>query len=85
LIIVDQVDRYSDVPPWRQIADDLRRRILSGELAPRRPIPSKLTIRQELGVAGSTVDKAVALLKLEGYLRTVHGMGLYVTDPAEWH
>jgi DNA-binding GntR family transcriptional regulator len=72
-----EIDRYSDVPPWRQLADELRRQINDGEIAPRRPIPSKKTLMQTYGIAGSTVDKAVQFLKDAGLVRTVMGMGVY--------
>lgn len=76
-----EIDRYSDVPPWRQLADELRRQISDGEIAPRRPIPSKKTLMQTYGIAGSTVDKAVQFLKDAGLVRTVMGMGVYVVPP----
>ena len=75
-----EIDRYSDVPPWRQLADDLRRQILDGEIEPHRPLPSKRQLTQELGIAGATVDKAIRLLKEEGLVRTVIGMGIYVVE-----
>lgn len=75
-----EIDRYSDVPPWRQLADELRRLIASGQIQPHRPIPSKRQLTEEYGVAGATVDKAVQLLKDEGLVRTVIGMGIYVVE-----
>lgn len=61
-----------------------RTQIRSGALPPGRVLPSKRTLKQEHGIAGSTIDKAMAILKSEGLIRTEHGMGLYVTDPATW-
>jgi len=34
---------------------------------------------QEYSVAGGTVDKAIAILRDEGLVRTVIGRGIYVT------
>ena len=79
------IDHYGDVPIYQQLADVLRKQIASGELAPRRPIPSKKTLMQEHGIAGGTVDKAVDLLKTEGLVRTVPGRGIYVVPPDERH
>ena len=73
------IDHEGDVPVYIQLADLLRARILSGELAPRRPVPSKRTLMQDYGVAGGTIDKAVAILRAEGLVRTVRGRGIYVT------
>ena len=73
------IDHDGDVPVYIQLADILRARIASGELAPRRPVPSKRSLQQEYGVAGGTIDKAMAILRDEGLIRTVIGRGIYVT------
>jgi DNA-binding GntR family transcriptional regulator len=46
-------------------------------------VPSKRAITQELGVAGSTVDKAMAILKEEGLIRPAKGLGLFVVPKDE--
>ncbi len=71
-------DPLAPVPRYRQIAGILRERIESDELAPDRPIPSEAQIQQEFGVARETARRAVALLREEGYVLTVPGMGTYV-------
>lgn len=73
------IDHEGDVPVYVQLADILRARIMSGELVPRRPVPSKRTLMQEYGVAGGTIDKAIAILRRESLVRTVSGRGIYVT------
>ena len=40
------VDHDSDLPPYQQIAASLRKQILSGQILPRRPIPSVTTLQQ---------------------------------------
>jgi DNA-binding GntR family transcriptional regulator len=47
-------------------------------LEPNRPIPSEAQIQQEFGVARETARRAVALLREEGYVVTVPGLGTYV-------
>jgi GntR family transcriptional regulator len=79
-----EVDRFSRIPPWRQVADELRRQIEAGEIPPGRPIPSKRTAKETWGIAGNTYEKAVQLLKSENRIATSPGMGLYVTDPSDW-
>lgn len=71
-------DPLAPVPRYRQIAHILRERIGAGELEPDRPIPSEAQIQQEFGVARETARRAVALLREEGYVVTVPGMGTYV-------
>ena len=78
-----EIDRYSGTPAYVQIADWLRGRILSGEIGPGQPIPSKRQLRAQLGVSGQTVDKAVAVLRAEGLVRTVMGFGVYPVPPGE--
>jgi len=72
------VDHDAPEPVYQQIAAILRARIESGELAPRRPIPSESTLMQEFGVARETARKAVRLLADEGLVFTVQGRGTYV-------
>lgn len=72
---------YGEGPFYVQLANILRARIESGELPPRRPIPSKKQLRQEFGLAGETVDKAIAILKDEGLVETQIGLGIFVLPP----
>lgn len=78
-----EIDPELDVPVYVQLAAIIRARIDSGEIPPRRAIPSKRTLGQEFGVSSGTVERAVRMLKDEGYLRTVTGRGLYATSPGE--
>lgn len=73
-----EYDPLAPVPRYKQIAGILRGRIEVGELEPDRPIPSEAQIQQEFGVARETARKAVALLRDEGWVITVPGMGTYV-------
>ena len=74
------IDRESPVPPSRQIANDLRNRITSGEIPPGRRIPSLTELEQDYDVARDTLRKAVGILRDEGLVRTVQGMGVFVVD-----
>ncbi len=73
-----------DQPRHVQIADALRERIRSGELQPRMPLPSEPRLQDEFGVARDTVRKAITVLRDEGYVRTVRGMGTFVRDQPDW-
>jgi len=72
------VDHDSDLPPYQQIAAILRKQILSGQIPPRRPIPSVTTLQQTHGVARNTVRKAVDLLADEGLVVKRPGWGTFV-------
>jgi DNA-binding GntR family transcriptional regulator len=74
------IDREGPVPPYRQIADDIRRKIQDGTIPPGRRIPSIVEMEEEYGVARDTLRKATRVLKEEGLVETVVGMGLFVVD-----
>jgi DNA-binding GntR family transcriptional regulator len=76
------IDRDSDVPPYRQVADRLREQIRAGELAPRTRLPSIERLVQEEGIARLTARKALQVLVDEGYARRVSGLGTFVV-PAD--
>jgi len=76
------LDMYSDVPLYRQLADVLRQRIVSGKIPPLSPLPSGKTLVETYGVARGTVEKAIRVLQAEGLVRTVPGRGIFVV-PAE--
>ena len=65
-------------PPYRQLAALLRGQITSGRLTGR--LPGERTLSQEYGVAVGTVRKAVAILRGEGLVETVHGWGSTVVS-----
>ncbi|MEU5950960.1 GntR family transcriptional regulator [Streptomyces sp. NPDC047525] len=69
-------------PPYLRIAQDIRHRIDSGELAPGDRVPSTRRITQEWGVAMATATKALAALNQEGLVRAVPGVGTVVAEPA---
>jgi len=77
------IDHEGDVPVYIQLAAILRAQIDSGELAPRRPVPSKRMLMQQYGIAGGTIDKAIGILRADGLVRTVPGRGIYVVPPSE--
>jgi len=70
-------------PLYVQLAAILRDMITSGEIPPRRALPSKRELTQEHGISGKTVDKAMEVLKAEGLIVTVTGRGLFVADPRQ--
>lgn len=72
------IDRESAVPPYVQVANALRARIDSGEIPPGRALPSLVKLEAEFGAARDTLRKAVQVLKDEGRVQTVKGMGVYV-------
>jgi GntR family transcriptional regulator len=72
------IDPLGETPVYLQLAEILRGRIRSGELAPNRPIPSLVALVQQYEVARGTASKAVGVLVDEGLVRIVPGKGAFV-------
>lgn len=64
----------------RQIADALRERIHSGELAPGARLPGEPALVREYGVAKETARRALTLLVTEGLAVRRRGSGTYVRE-----
>jgi GntR family transcriptional regulator len=77
----DLIDPIAPVPPYRQIAQIIRRRIGAGEYRPDMRIPTESEIVEEFEVARSTARRAVAVLREEGLVYTVPNRGSYVSRP----
>jgi DNA-binding GntR family transcriptional regulator len=71
------IDTRSPVPSYRQLADQLRERITSGQIEPDAPLPSITYIRGETGLAVGTIRQGIALLVEQGYAYTVPGRGTF--------
>lgn len=68
-------------PMYRQIAEDLRRRIESGELRPGSQLPTELELREQYDNASrNTVRDAVKSLVHRGLVVTRPGQGTFVVD-----
>jgi GntR family transcriptional regulator len=76
---VDRIDPIAPVPPYRQIAEILRRRIGSGQYRPDARIPTESELVEEFEVARTTARRAVGVLREEGLIYTVPTRGSYVS------
>jgi len=68
-------------PPYVQIADELRRAILAGELKPGERVESGRELAKQYDVAQMTVHSALNALKTEGLLVSWQGRGVFVANP----
>ena len=66
------------LPRYRQIAAELRSAMEAGRLVPGSALPSEADLVARHGVSRATVRQALALLELEGLIRTYPGKGRYV-------
>ena len=75
----DRIDPLGPLPPYRQIAAILRRRIESGQYPPDTRIPTESELMEAFEVARTTARRAIAALREEGLIYTVPQRGSYVT------
>ncbi len=62
------------------VADELRRRIVDGDLRPGDRVPSTRAITREWGVAMATATKVLGALREDGLVRAVPGIGTVVVE-----
>lgn len=67
------------VPIYEQIVDQIKTQIRNGTLKENDALPSVRALSKELKISALTVKKAYDALEEEGFTRTVHGKGSYVT------
>jgi len=75
---VTKIDPTGPVPPYKQIAEIIRRRIASGEYRKGTRIPTESEMVETWEVARTTARRAIALLREEGLVDTVPQRGTYV-------
>ena len=67
-------------PMYRQIADDLRRQIETGELPPGSQLRTELELREAYGASRNTVRDAIKWLATRSLVETRPGQGTFVVE-----
>jgi GntR family transcriptional regulator len=67
-------------PRYRQIADDLRRKIESGQIAPRAQLPTEAELMAQFDVSRNTIRDAMRLLITRRVIDTQPGRGTFVIE-----
>ncbi|GII56313.1 hypothetical protein Pth03_47020 [Planotetraspora thailandica] len=67
-------------PAYLQIADDLRKQVHGGSLAPGSLLPSTAQLAEQYDASLSVVKMAVGILRNEGLLIGQQGKGVFVQD-----
>jgi GntR family transcriptional regulator len=67
-------------PMYRQIAEDLRAQIESGELRPGQQLRTELELREHYGASRNTVRDAIKWLTTLGLVETRPGQGTFVVQ-----
>jgi GntR family transcriptional regulator len=73
------LNQASPVPLFRQIADEIQRRIAVGILKADEALPAVRTLATEAGVNANTVQHAYRTLEQEGVVHVRRGLGTFVT------
>lgn len=76
------MDFAHDRPIYLQIADDVRKQILTGVLAPGNQLMSTTHYATEFRINPATANKAFAVLVEEGVIEKRRGIGMFVTHAA---
>src|SRR5690348_10278095 len=66
---------------YRQIADQIRTLIRSGEYGPGSRLPPERDLARQLGVSRPSVREALIALEVEGHVDVRIGSGIYVRSP----
>ncbi|MFD9684081.1 GntR family transcriptional regulator [Rhodococcus sp. NPDC059969] len=72
-------------PPYLQVVQELRRRIVDGELSDGDRLPSVRQIAEEWQIAQATAMKALAALRADGLAESVTGVGTVVRSRRNLH
>jgi len=73
----------SGMPIYRQLFQQLRQRIVSGQLAPDEQLPSVRDLAADLKINLLTVAKVYQLLEGDGFVETRRGLGTFVIGGRE--
>jgi GntR family transcriptional regulator len=70
----------SGVPIYRQLIDQVRRMVASGQLTPGTELPSVREVAAEYTVNPTTISKAYSLLETEGLLQRNRGKPMTIAS-----
>lgn len=72
------ISNSSMQPIYEQIMEQIKSKVMHGELKEDTALPSVRVLAKELKVSALTVKKAYDALEEEGFVNTVHGKGSFV-------
>ena len=67
-------------PKYQRVANDLRQQVQQGELSPGEQLPAETFLVDRYRVSLPTVRQALAVLRAEGLITSVQGVGTFVKD-----
>ena len=76
--VVEKIDRYSPMPVYQQIANDMIARIAQEEWIIGGKLPSESELSEEYGASRVTVRQALAKLEADGLIDKQRGRGAFL-------
>jgi len=73
-------DNLQTRPRMKYACEQLQR--MAQELGPNAQLPTMVQLRESLGVSMHTLNEAVREMEKQGFLRSVHGVGIFVMQPS---
>lgn len=83
LTSVHHVSQWEPKHRWEEVADDIRRRIQSGEFPPRTAIPSVAALREEYEIGRNTALHVIKALAEQGLVVAKQSKGTFVLPPED--
>lgn len=77
-----EIQASSATPIYRQVVEQVRRLIASGQLKAGAELPSVRSVAERHAINPMTVSKAYSLLEAEGLLERRRGLGMVVAEAA---
>lgn len=74
------IDNLSSQPLYEQIVEEIRRKILTGQLKPGDPLPSIRQLAADLFISVITTKRAYQELETEGLIQARPGRGTFVSE-----
>lgn len=66
-----------------EVAEELRRRVVQGELLPGQRLPTGSELAESFGVSMSVIREAMSRLKHDGLIQSIQGVGAFVSRSGE--
>lgn len=78
-----RISKDNPLPLHIQLLDELRHKIITGELSPHNQLPGEWELVQALNISRATLQRAWRSAQDEGLIYRVAGKGTFVAEPAK--
>ena len=79
-MIMIRINQQSKIPIFRQLIEEIKLKIASGELSKGEQLPSVREMAVSLSLNPNTVMKSYKELEREGFVKTKAGKGVFVNE-----